>query len=189
MAPIKRKEGPAGTRAPASANKKVKLANDEHSTKQKKSTDLKSSAAREGSKGSSDTKTAFAKATAVSLLKKEEPSFPRGGASVLTPLEQKQIQVQANKDVLFEQRTGQKAGNAYDDESDFDVQASENGEEEKKGTKPGRSSRAKYKKGKALEEKDRTGLRIEGLSYKVGETSCWSAECADSSNSGLSLAR
>ena len=40
---------------------------------------------------------------------KEEPAFPRGGANVLTPLEQKQIHIQAKQDVLFEQNTGKKA--------------------------------------------------------------------------------
>ncbi|KAF2468899.1 nucleic acid-binding protein [Lindgomyces ingoldianus] len=46
-----------------------------------------------------------------SVLKNEERSFPRGGASVLTPLEHKQIQIKANQDVLFEQ-SGLKRGGA-----------------------------------------------------------------------------
>ncbi|KAL9033237.1 MAG: hypothetical protein Q9214_007609 [Letrouitia sp. 1 TL-2023] len=39
------------------------------------------------------------------VLKPEELAFPRGGASVLTPLEHKRIQIQAKNDVLFEQAT------------------------------------------------------------------------------------
>ncbi|KAF2239031.1 U3 snoRNP-associated protein Rrp5 [Viridothelium virens] len=39
-----------------------------------------------------------------SLLSSEEASFPRGGASVLTPLEHKQIKIDAERDVLFENR-------------------------------------------------------------------------------------
>lgn len=34
----------------------------------------------------------------------EEAAFPRGGGSILTPLEHKQIQIQATRDVLFEQQ-------------------------------------------------------------------------------------
>ncbi|PHH88470.1 hypothetical protein CDD83_7496 [Cordyceps sp. RAO-2017] len=41
-------------------------------------------------------------ASVVSLLKNEEPIFPRGGGSVLTPLEQKQIQLEAKADALRE---------------------------------------------------------------------------------------
>jgi hypothetical protein len=43
-----------------------------------------------------------------SVFKEEETSFPRGGASVLTPLEHKQIQIKANQDVLFEQTGGKR---------------------------------------------------------------------------------
>src|ERR1700712_1393200 len=35
----------------------------------------------------------------------EEAAFPRGGASLLTPLEHKQIQIEATRDVLFEQQS------------------------------------------------------------------------------------
>ncbi|CAK7263833.1 rRNA bioproteinsis protein rrp5 [Sporothrix epigloea] len=45
-------------------------------------------------------------ATLVSRLKEDEPLFPRGGGSILTPLEYKQIQVQAKNDALFDQHTG-----------------------------------------------------------------------------------
>ncbi|RFU34926.1 hypothetical protein B7463_g1416, partial [Scytalidium lignicola] len=45
----------------------------------------------------------------VSRAKDEEAAFPRGGASVLTPLEHKQIQIEATNDVLFEQEGGKKS--------------------------------------------------------------------------------
>ncbi|KAF2964648.1 hypothetical protein GQX73_g8919 [Xylaria multiplex] len=48
-------------------------------------------------------------ASGVSRLKEEEPLFPRGGGSVLSPLEHKQISIQAKQDVLFEQESGQGA--------------------------------------------------------------------------------
>ena len=49
-----------------------------------------------------------------SILKDEGRAFPRGGANALTPLEYKQIQIQATKDVLFEEN-GSKgaAGNSH----------------------------------------------------------------------------
>ncbi|KAL9096845.1 MAG: hypothetical protein Q9165_000809 [Trypethelium subeluteriae] len=43
-----------------------------------------------------------AKQPRASLLNSEETNFPRGGASVLTPLEHKQIKIDAERDVLFE---------------------------------------------------------------------------------------
>ncbi|KAI0460340.1 hypothetical protein F5B21DRAFT_451192 [Xylaria acuta] len=49
-----------------------------------------------------------ASAAGVSGLKEEEPLFPRGGGSVLSPLEHRQISIQAKQDVLFEQASGQK---------------------------------------------------------------------------------
>lgn len=52
----------------------------------------------------SDSKTA--KNPVVSLLKDEEPMFPRGGANVLTPLEQKQIQLEAKADAMHEEEFG-----------------------------------------------------------------------------------
>ncbi|RWA08492.1 hypothetical protein EKO27_g6606 [Xylaria grammica] len=46
-------------------------------------------------------------ASGVSRLKEEEPLFPRGGGSILSPLEHRQISLQAKQDVLFEQESGQ----------------------------------------------------------------------------------
>ncbi|KAH6603490.1 rrna biogenesis RRP5 [Trichoderma cornu-damae] len=43
------------------------------------------------------------KAPIVSVLKDDEPVFPRGGASVLTPLEQKKIQMEAKADAIREE--------------------------------------------------------------------------------------
>ena len=49
-----------------------------------------------------------------SLLHNEDKAFPRGGTSVLTPLEHKQIQIEAEQDVLFE-NSGQKQHTEDDD--------------------------------------------------------------------------
>ncbi|KAL7272217.1 rRNA biogenesis protein rrp5 [Rhizina undulata] len=83
--------------------------------------------------------------------KDEETSFPRGGASVLTPLEYKEIANEAAKDVLFETGAG----------------ATEDG---KKGKKK-KERKADVKKGKKApkvekEEKKDKGPKVEGLSFK-----------------------
>lgn len=46
-----------------------------------------------------------------SWLKEDERAFPRGGGGVLTPLEHKQIQVQAARDVLFDDSGGKRSAN------------------------------------------------------------------------------
>jgi len=40
----------------------------------------------------------------VSILKSEQPAFPRGGAGLLTPLEKKQIQAKATRDAIAEHK-------------------------------------------------------------------------------------
>lgn len=101
----------------------------------------------------------------LSILRAEEPAFPRGGASILTPLEHKQIQIQAKQDVLFEQNTGQKAAKKdfEDEENDEDMPEQPSGPTSKSKRKP----RAKDKKGGNNEAAAEVGVRIEGLSYKV----------------------
>ena len=94
------------------------------------------------------------------IFQDEEKSFPRGGASVLTPLEHKQIQIRANQDVLFEQAGVKRTGDdgLSDMGSDDGVQA------------PAKPSKKRHsKKNKALHhEGDKEQLiRVEGLSYKV----------------------
>lgn len=101
----------------------------------------------------------------LSVLRAEEPAFPRGGASVLTPLEHKQIQIQAKQDVLFEQSTGKKAAkNDYEDEeNDEDMPEQPNGRIAKLKRKP----KSKDKKGGKNGLVEEVAVRIEGLSYKV----------------------
>lgn len=104
-------------------------------------------------------------AASATSIPKEEPAFPRGGASVLTPLEHKQIQIQAKQDVLFEQTTGQKAPKKdfEDDGEDEENLTTEkvNGNAKTKGQSKSRKKKAKAS-GLPLEKK----IRIEGLSYK-----------------------
>ncbi|KAI8634910.1 nucleic acid-binding protein [Xylariaceae sp. FL1651] len=93
MSSLKRKDAPGG--APAAK-----------SPKRPKSEKVQS----KHDASSQPTKTAQLKpasAPSVSRLKEEEPLFPRGGGSVLSPLEHRQISIQAKQDVLFEQESGQ----------------------------------------------------------------------------------
>lgn len=100
-----------------------------------------------------------------SSILKEEENFPRGGASVLTSLEHKQIRAQATEDALFEQTTGTKSVR-----TDFGDE--ENGEELQEGTveapvKAARKRSSKVNSDKADTSPKGSGIRIEGLSYKV----------------------
>lgn len=105
---------------------------------------------------------ASAPSSKLSVPKNEEPDFPRGGASVLTPLEHKQIQIQATRDVLFEQTTGKKStGNEFEDEeNEADQPDHADGAPLKAKRKKG------SKKGKSVELTEEAAVRIEGLSYK-----------------------
>ena len=101
-----------------------------------------------------------------SVFKDEEKSFPRGGASVLTPLEHKQIQIKANQDVLFEQSTGTKRTGG--DEDGFSDMGSENGEKATPTSKK-RPLKKTKKSHEGVGEEDQA-VRAEGLSYKVRRT-------------------
>lgn len=107
---------------------------------------------------------AASKSTDVSVLRDDEPAFPRGGASVLTPLERKQIQLEATQDVLFEQGGPKKSYGAGEDE-DGDGDVDMDGTAAKKARKP-RKTKAK-KKAEEKESADKKGVRIEGLNFKV----------------------
>ncbi|PQE33437.1 rRNA biogenesis rrp5 protein [Rutstroemia sp. NJR-2017a WRK4] len=96
--------------------------------------------------------------TAISRVREEEVTFPRGGASVLTPLEHKQIQIDATRDVLFEQHG---AKSSKPDGIDQD------GEEGSKTKSKGKSkAKNKSKKASGNAEPEEDAVKIEGLSYK-----------------------
>lgn len=111
--------------------------------------------------GKDENKTTTSKAAfAPKIIKarEEDVAFPRGGASLLTPLEHKQIQIEATRDVLFEQ--GAKSSKSNEDGT------IDEGTDRKK-----HKSRSKGKnKGKKLSEEaavEEESVKIEGLSYKV----------------------
>ena len=86
----------------------------------------------------------LAKRSTLHASKDEEASFPRGGGSILTPLEFKQISNDAAKDVLFE---------------------SENMKAKSTKKRKKRPVREGLGESKRSEQK---GVKAEGLSYKVG---------------------
>ena len=89
----------------------------------------------------------------------ETPAFPRGGASLLTPAERKQIQAQADRDVLFEQSKAN--GDLSDSEGGSD---GELGREQPQRNKAKKATK-KQKKRAPLDGQS-SGVRIEGLTYK-----------------------
>ena len=126
----------------------------------KRKHDAAAESARPGKKHKPSTST-----QKLSVLREEEPAFPRGGASILTPLEHKQIQIQAKQDVLFEQKTGKRApkNEFEDEENDVDMPDPPSGPVKKTKSKSTPRDKKSRKNG-ALEE---ATVRIEGLSYKV----------------------
>jgi rRNA biogenesis protein RRP5 len=95
-----------------------------------------------------------------SVFKEEEKAFPRGGASILTPLEHKQIQIKANQDVLFEQ-SGAGAKRGGDD--GFSDMGSE---DEAAAAKAAKKRTAKKSKKTADDGDKEQVVRVEGLNYK-----------------------
>lgn len=93
---------------------------------------------------------------AKSLLQLEERAFPRGGGSVLTPLEHKQVQNEAARDVLFEQSGTMRA---VSDEEDVGRQ-----KEALKPLKKRKKSKASVIIKTPFEEPRLD--RVEGLSYR-----------------------
>jgi rRNA biogenesis protein RRP5 len=86
----------------------------------------------------------------------EDEPFPRGGASLLTPLEHKQINIEAKRDVLFEQQGESKDENEPAKKSKF-----------KSKGKEGKEGKAKKGSKKTNVEPEDETVKIEGLSYKV----------------------
>ncbi|CZR57375.1 related to ribosomal RNA processing protein RRP5 [Phialocephala subalpina] len=91
----------------------------------------------------------------ITKAREEDAAFPRGGASVLTPLEHKQIQIEATQEVLFEQ-------NAKSAKSKEDGTIGEATDRKKQKSK----SRGKGKKTTEQTEPEEESVKIEGLSYK-----------------------
>jgi rRNA biogenesis protein RRP5 len=161
MAPVKRKGNDPDESNPASKKQRVKA------TDSKKGAPKKERKPDGASKKKPETKPnpvpeSTTKTAVVSVLRDEAPAFPRGGASLLTPLEKKQIHIQATRDVLFEQHGGGEAdGLASGDDEGADYK------DTAKATTP-KSKRKRKDKGKtANEQSEKPGVRVEPLNFKV----------------------
>jgi rRNA biogenesis protein RRP5 len=110
MAPIKRKA--VADERPLKKAKSGKTEADEKTL-------IKKGLAKAGKPVKAQEESGERKPLVKSVLLQEERSFPRGGASVLTPIEQKQIEARAERDVLFEQQTGQKPVRGEGDDDFF----------------------------------------------------------------------
>ncbi|KAB5558620.1 hypothetical protein GE09DRAFT_1203503 [Coniochaeta sp. 2T2.1] len=130
MAPVKRKEARSEAESrPSKRSKSDKPSKDDAKPKEDKKEDRKP-----------------VTAPVVSRLVAEEPLFPRGGGSVLSPLEHKQIQVQAKTDALFEEQSGTGAKNT------------------EKALKKKRRKSEKADESKPVRDED--AVKVESLNYK-----------------------
>lgn len=148
MSTLKRKDGPGGDRPAKSAkkSKETQSATKDAAAKNAKASTKSNSKSTTGS-------TERPKPSVVSVLKDEEPMFPRGGGSVLTPLEQKKIQIEAKADAMREEEfnTGKKSTKSKD-----------------------KKSKSKSKKDQAVGSKpDEQTVQVESLSFKVCATCGW----------------
>lgn len=162
MAPIKRKGNAAEEASARQPQKRVRVGAEDRKKDQKKQ-----KTASNDSNSKPDANSA-PKASELSVLRDDEPSFPRGGGSVLTPLERKQIQIQATKDVLFEQKGSKPSAGDFGDDGMEDTDMEDAGDDTKSAA--AKKSRKKKTKGKKDAEKDATekkDVRIEGLNFKV----------------------
>lgn len=139
-------------------SKKAKSAEVKDEKKPKESREKKGQKSREDEAGEK-------RPTANSILQQEDRAFPRGGGSILTPLEHKQIKAQAERDVLLEQEQEEGEAAAADkDEPALFTEGATAGKKKKR--KDGR-------KGFGDIKVEGSGVKIQGLSYKslvVGST-------------------
>lgn len=94
MSNLKRKDAP-GANPPSKSAKNTKEARPSHNDGASKP----AKASKPTDSGAPRPKAA----AVVSVLKEDEPMFPRGGGSILTPLEQKQINLDAKADAKHEE--------------------------------------------------------------------------------------
>lgn len=143
MSNLKRKDAPGGNPPSKSAKntKEARPTKKEGARQDGKPADKTSHKPKSSTEGP-------AKAPVVSLLKEEEPMFPRGGGSILTPLEQKQIQLEAKADAIRDE--------------EFNAGGKELA---KKKRKTALKSSTKKGEKKTIEEED--NVKVESLGFKV----------------------
>lgn len=149
MSSLKRKDAPGGTSSAKASKNNADSRPSKRTKADKTSINNKSDAKLASKPPTAASQPKSVTLPTVSKLKEEEPLFPRGGGSVLSPLEQKQISIQAKQDVLFEQESGKGAKKA-----------------DRASKKKKHKSAKDVKLGKTHQEEE-DGVRIESLNYKV----------------------
>ncbi|KAI1610942.1 30S ribosomal protein S1 [Exophiala viscosa] len=100
-----------------------------------------------------------------SILTKEQPAFPRGGASLLTPLERKQIQVKASQDVARERKQQQDLFGSGRTQPEDTSDEGETGEPQKAAKQVKKKSQ-KTKERPEISTSHTPEVQIGGLNYK-----------------------
>lgn len=164
MAPIKRTSGAPDKSDAPRPSKRIRVTDDVKGKDQKKRHKRSTSGQNVGDSSIKPAKPSAAtrRSNEVSILREDEPSFPRGGASILTPLEHKQIQAQATRDVLFEQKAADELADGLDDNdgNGLDVEISQS-------SKKGGGNKARSQKKQDQVRGEKPGVRIEALTFKV----------------------
>ena len=161
MAPIKRKANlPEPASAPKSTNKRQRI-----DVRSSVNDDRVSQFVKGKPNGVTKAGNILSKLVSSSTTPNEQPAFPRGGATLLTPLEQRQIQAQATHDVLLEQAQSVHSLGASQ------LTLKQSGGDEILHTRP--AAKGKQHKRFQYKKEDVTGVhengapRIESLTYKV----------------------
>jgi rRNA biogenesis protein RRP5 len=155
MSILKRKGAPSGNASKkGSPSKKVK------SEKPADKTPEKTTSRAPEKKAAKSTDKAPSSAPSIARIKQEEPLFPRGGGSLLTPLEHKQITIQAKQDALFEEQSGK---------------ADKKGEKDTRKKKRKASGTDFNNSDKPAHDPD--AVKIEGLNYKVKKCRATADHC------------
>lgn len=162
MSALKRKNGPEAVKA-TKDNPAKRKKTDTPEKKKAKAAKTDKAFKADKAKDAALSNPQPAKPSVVSLLKDEEPMFPRGGAHILTPLEQKEIQMRAKADAQ--------------DEDELEVTT-------KAKTKKRRDKSSKKSDKQASHPvRAEDAVKVESLNFKVGGKS---PVCMDHTNTLLS---
>lgn len=164
MGSVKRKGNAPEDSGPRQSKKRVKVDSEKDTKAGKKASTANGTANKDRSKKPKTETDSAPRPATVSVLRDEAPAFPRGGNNVLTPLERKQIQIQATRDVLFEQK-GARDGELPDNDSD--IEKEEDASKEAGVKSSNKKHKSKKNKKSAEESAKPEGPKIESLSFKV----------------------
>jgi rRNA biogenesis protein RRP5 len=165
MAPVKRKGATADDGPSRHPQKRIRVGDERKKKEKKQKITSSRPSMQEQSNKSMHPAPSSLKDSELSIVRDEEPAFPRGGANVLTPLERKQIQIQATRDVLFKD-PGRSAEGLIEEDDDADIEMKGRPKEITE-TKKSRKVRPKGNKTVMKEVLAKQDVRIEGLSFKV----------------------